>query len=172
MCNTSNLKNPNVSQCLYDPSTPFYFLGLFYCFSCATGGDIITFVQKLEMCSYKDAVQKIVLLEKLDINIENTNDGGRASGLYNQQKKIENILKLAAIYYTSKMGSDPNAMAARKHLISRKIRPDTAFKFQIGYAPRPTFPSGSPFKDTGSDGRPSSESITANLTGVVFCQFE
>ena len=97
-------------------------------------------------------------------------DGGKASGLYNQQKRIENILKLAAVYYTSKMASDTNAMAARKHLISRKIRPDTAFKFQIGYAPRPTFPSGSPFKDTGSDGRAGIESITANLTGTACCQ--
>ena len=125
----------------------------------------------MEMCSYREAVQKIVILEKLDISIENMSDGGKASGLYNQQKRIENILKLAAVYYTEKMASDPNAMAARKHLISRKIRPDTAFKFQIGYAPRPTFPStGSPFKDTGSDGRVGVESITANLTGNVFCQ--
>ena len=126
----------------------------------------------MEMCTYREAVQRIVILEKLDISIENMSDGGKASGLYNQQKRIEAILKLAAVYYTSKMASDPNAITARKHLMSRKIRPDTAFKFEIGYAPRPTFPStGSPFKDGGVIGRQDIESITANLTGVIIAHF-
>jgi hypothetical protein len=53
-------------------------------------------------------------------------------GLYNQQKRIEQALSLAASYYSMKMVQDSGATLARSHLMKRKIRPSTAFKFQIG----------------------------------------
>ena len=118
-------------------------------------------------------MQKIVSLMGLDINIENMNDFGRSSGLYNEQKRIEKALAMAAVYYSYRMASDPTAGSARKHLMARRIRPDTAFKFQIGYAPHPSFSSSSsnsPYKNQNSEkevekGKSMPRSITANLTG-------
>ena len=34
-------------------------LGLFYCFSCGTGGDMFTFVKNQEMCSLLEATEKM-----------------------------------------------------------------------------------------------------------------
>ena len=149
-------------------------LGLFYCFSCAAGGDLFKFVEKKELCTFPEAVQKIVELMDLDINIENMNDYGRSSGLYNEQKRIEKALALAATYYSHRIASDVTAGTARKHLMARRIRPDTAFKFQIGYAPHPSFStsssSNSPYQNKNGEDEVEKErsvprSITANLTG-------
>jgi DNA primase len=109
----------------------------------------------------------------LDINIENMNDYGRSSGLYNEQKRIEKALAMAATYYSHRIASDVTAGTARKHLMARRIRPDTAFKFQIGYAPHPSFStssSNSPYKNKNGENEVEKErsvprSITANLTG-------
>jgi DNA primase len=129
----------------------------------------------MEMCTFPEAVQKIVQLADLDVSIANMNDYGRASGLYDQQKRIEQVLKVATLYYSVKMVTDPAASLARKHLMSRRIRPETAFKFQIGYAPQPSFssPSNSIYrageeKEKESD-QSSSRSITANITGTYCC---
>jgi DNA primase catalytic core len=103
--------------------------GLFYCFSCATSGDIFGFVQKFESCNFHEAAQHIIRIMNLDIIVDGTS---RESGLYNQQKRIEQALSLAATYYSMKMVQDTGASLARSHLMKRKIRPSTAFKFQIG----------------------------------------
>ena len=121
----------------------------------------------MEKCSFLEAVQKIVQLGNLDLTIVNTNDNGRMSGLYDQQKRLEQILKIATLYYSVKMVSDTGASKARKHLMSRRIRPDTAYKFQIGYAPQPAYSSSSNsmYRAKEETEESSSKSITANITG-------
>ena len=124
------------------------------------------------MCTFPEAVQKIVQLADLDVSIANMNDYGRSSGLYDQQKRIEQILKVATLYYSVKMVTDPAASMARKHLMSRRIRPDTAFKFQIGYAPHPGFssPSNSIYRANEETDQSAAKSITANITGTaLYC---
>jgi hypothetical protein len=126
----------------------------------------------MEMCTFPEAVQKIVQLADLDVSIANMNDYGRSSGLYDQQKRIEQILKVATLYYSVKMVTDPAASIARKHLMSRRIRPDTAFKFQIGYAPHPGFssPSNSIYRASEETDQSTAKSITANITGTaLYC---
>ena len=124
-------------------------LGLFYCFSCGTGGDMFTFVKNQEMCSLLEATEKIRNLQNLNIIIENTQDI-KNENLYNQQKRIELALKYAASYYSIKMVTDPSSVLAKNHLLSRRIKPETAFKFQIGYAPNPTFQSKSPYSNNNN----------------------
>ena len=100
-------------------------------------------MKKQETCTLSEAVEKIIKIQNLDITLASSKDDIKYSDFYLHQKRIELVLQLAASYYSLKMINDPNSMKAKNHLMSRRIRPETAFKFQIGYAPHPIYESKS-----------------------------
>ena len=134
---------------------------------------MFTFVKNQEKCSLLEATEKIRNLQNIDIIIENTNDI-KNNMIYNQQKRIELALKYATSYYSIKMVTDPSSVRAKNHLLSRRIKPETAFKFQIGYAPNPSFESRSPYSNSNSNNnniineKGEMRSLTANLTAEGF----
>ena len=52
-----------------------------------------------------------------------------------KRDRIALAIKLAAEFFERRIHEDPRAGGARAHLISRKIKPQTTVKFQIGFAP-------------------------------------
>ena len=140
--------------------------GLYHCFSCGAGGDAIKFVREIEHLSFSEAVVKTLSLAgvgntaELGLGDSSGGGGGGATDLrlsakeaeiLRQRKRLEEAMTMAAQFYSVKLLGDAKAGSARTHLIQRRIRPQTAFKFQLGYAP-----TGGPF------------SLTANLTAEGF----
>ena len=183
----------NVFKCLcpfHDDRNPSMTVsddpGLYYCFACGAGGDVFNFVERQERCTFPEAVQHVVDIVGLDVVITNDRrdgaDGGAGGAAAEQQaamKRLEATLAVAAKYFTVQiMGArDSGAAAAKKHILARRIRPETAFKFQIGYAPlHPAYrqsplPLSGPSESPPSDD-PSTESharsLTYNLTASGF----
>ena len=55
------------------------------------------------------------------------------AAILQRRNRQERILLLAAAYYTAKMMcDDPAARVAKRHILSRRLKPETAFRFQIG----------------------------------------
>jgi DNA primase len=110
--------------------------GLYYCHACSSGGDIFKFVENIEKCNFKTAVEHIIDLADLDIEIDSSESDGGAGrqGNYRNRRILEALSKASRFYMTRMY--DPGAGAARRHLMSRRILPQTATKFQIGYAPQ------------------------------------
>jgi len=137
--------------------------GLFHCFSCGAGGDAIKFVRDIEHLSFTEAIVKTLSLGGITNSSEEFGLGGgnsSSSGLklspqeaamFRMRTRIELAMQKAADFYAARLLADSKAGGARSHLISRRIRPQTAFKYQLGYAP-----VGGPF------------SLTANLTAEGF----
>jgi hypothetical protein len=69
----------HLGLCLHVNLYLYTHLGLFYCFSCATSGDIFNFVQKFESCNFQEAAQHIIRIMKLDIILDGSS---RESGTY------------------------------------------------------------------------------------------
>lgn len=129
------------------------------------------------MCSYPEAIKKIIALRNLDITVENSPNYEVQNEVYSLQRRIELALKLATIYYSDKMVTDVNCGMATKHLQLRRIRPETAFKFQIGFAPQPTISSPSKYNNANNNNDnniniDNMRSITANLTAEGFSMEE
>ncbi len=57
--------------------------GLFYCFSCAEGGDAIKFVQKIDGLSFVEAVERLAGRAGLDLRYE---QGGYVPGQEQSQR--------------------------------------------------------------------------------------
>lgn len=89
----------------------------FYCFSCKTGGDVITFVMKYYNLNYKDAIKW--LCERGNINIE---------PIDYDNKLMSDVAK----YYYKTLSSE-NGIIARQWLFKNNIKAEYITKFGLGY---------------------------------------
>ena len=98
------------------------------------------FVREIESLSYSEAVVKVLslsgLAEAKDFSLENDKSFSKQEiEMFRKRARIEEALAKAASFYASRLLNDARAGSARGHLMTRKIKPQTAFRFQIGYSP-------------------------------------
>ncbi|MGB6520883.1 MAG: CHC2 zinc finger domain-containing protein, partial [Candidatus Cybelea sp.] len=104
--------------------------GFFKCFGCGTGGDLITFVQKLENASFGDAVR--LLAAKAGIELEP--EDPRKTRARTEREAIYEANRVAAEYFARMLATE-RGTAARRYLEQRGIEPATVERFRLGYAP-------------------------------------
>ena len=103
----------------------------FHCFVCQTGGDVFTFVQKYDKCSFEEAVRKVCDIIGFD-------DPRLHKQVY--QKKIdENLLPVYNCinelqkYYVYALTTEEGKIA-RAYLEKRKLTQEQCAKFGVGYS--------------------------------------
>ncbi|QDP96215.1 DNA primase [Microlunatus elymi] len=121
----------------HDESTPSFNVtparGLWYCFgACSEGGDVISFLQKIENLTFAEAVQK--LADRVGIQLRISDDGGprMPAGL---RVRLMEAHKAAAEFFAEQL-STPDALTARRFLAERGFDRAAAEEFGVGYAPR------------------------------------
>ncbi|OYN85323.1 DNA primase [Parenemella sanctibonifatiensis] len=120
----------------HDEKTPSFQVtpsrGLYYCFGCGEGGDVITFLQKVENLTFAEAVQR--LADKAQVRLRISDDGGPRiePGLRN---RILEANSAAADFFAEQLGS-PEALIARQFLAGRGFDQASAEHFGVGYAPK------------------------------------
>ena len=103
----------------------------FKCFGCGVGGDVISFVRKMESCDFYDACK--ILAKEANMELpEVTNDINIAKQKKSMDKSY-NILKETARHYYENLKSD-NATPALEYLAKRKVQPETIKAFGLGYS--------------------------------------
>ena len=98
----------------HDEKTPSFNVtparGLFYCFSCAEGGDAIKFVQKIDGLSFVEAVERLAGRAGIDLRYE---QGGYVPGQeQSQRRRLIDAHRAAAEFYAERLGG-PDAAHAR-----------------------------------------------------------
>lgn len=101
---------------------------IFYCFGCHKGGDVINFIMSIENLSFPEAVE---FLAKR-VNMEMPADSGDKED--GRRKRMAALNRAAALYFYKCLCRDPSGPAAG-YMEKRKIRPETAVHFGLGYAP-------------------------------------
>lgn len=104
--------------------------GLFYCFGCSTGGDAISFVQKIENSSFKDAV--ITIANKFGIEVPEQHKSS-----YQMQKdkitdEIYKVNDLAVSYFTACLEKTKFGQTVLAYLKDRGISQEVIEKFSLG----------------------------------------
>jgi len=102
----------------------------FYCFGCGAGGDVITFIKKIENLSYVDAVRS--LADRAGITVPDDR-GGESGGP--SRDRIREMNTAAAKLFHACLLNDPCAEEAREYLKKRQISSATIKHFYLGYAP-------------------------------------
>jgi len=106
--------------------------GLWYCFSCADGGDVIKFVQKIDNLSFVEAVERLAARAGLELRYE---QGGQVPGReHSQRRRLLEAHKAAADFYQQRL-HEADAAPARAFLAERGFEMADTERFGAGYAP-------------------------------------
>ena len=120
----------------HDEKTPSFNVtparGLWYCFSCAEGGDVIKFVEKIDNLSFVESVERLAARAGIDLRYE---QGGQVPGReHSQRRRLLEAHKAAAEFYAERL-STPDAAPGRAFLAERGFALADAEHFGVGYAP-------------------------------------
>ncbi len=102
----------------------------FYCFGCHAGGDVITFIMRIENLSYPEAVQ--FLAERAGIPVPE-DDNFKKDNTAHIKKKVYEINRAAARHFYSNLKTEGGKVALA-YLLNRGLTVETIKKYGIGYA--------------------------------------
>ena len=106
--------------------------GFWHCFGCGEGGDVISFVQKIDHLSFTEAVERLAARARYELHYEQ--GGSTTHRQQGQRARLVEAHKLAAEYFVEHLVS-PEAVIGRRFLEERGFDAAAAGHFGVGYAP-------------------------------------
>lgn len=104
---------------------------IFYCFGCATGGNVFTFLMKQENLSFPEAVRTVAKRVGIDLSMLDKKPSGE-----DRQRELMFLANHAASdFYHQFFLTSPDAEKARLYVKKRGLKPEIIKTFKIGYAP-------------------------------------
>ncbi|HEX4401133.1 MAG TPA: DNA primase [Galbitalea sp.] len=131
-------------------------VGFYHCFGCGEGGDVFTFLQKMDHVTFSEAVERMAARIGYELHYE---DGGQASD-HGARARILAANKAAEDFFIAQL-TTPDAEPGRAFLGSRGFDASAAERFGVGFAPR----GGALTKHLKSLGYSEEELVTAGLLG-------
>jgi DNA primase len=102
---------------------------IFHCFGCGEGGNVFSFIMKMEKLNFPEAVK--MLAEKAGVQLPTPKN--QDSQLYRERETILRLNEISASYY-QKILYEQNGKKALKYLSERNFKKETIQKFHLGYA--------------------------------------
>ncbi|MBU2541927.1 MAG: DNA primase [Candidatus Omnitrophica bacterium] len=102
--------------------------GIYHCFGCSAGGNAFNFLMRYEHLDFREAVQILAKKAGVSLPVIQTDEAG------NFNREIYRANELAAEFYHRNLLKAEAASFARKYLAKRKITPETAKTFKLGFA--------------------------------------
>jgi DNA primase len=149
----------------HDEKTPSFNVnpsrGTFHCFGCQEGGDVISFLMKIDGLSFAETVERLadkygVELKREDGDVRDDRPRGPSRG------KMVEAHRVAQEYYAEQLLT-PAAAAARQFLTERGFDSTAADTFGLGFAPRD---GDALFKHLRGRGFSQEELVTGGLVAV------
>lgn len=107
-------------------------LGLFKCFGCGEGGDVIAFLQKIEGLDFPHALE--LAAKKAGVVLQNYSSPEQIKRNKTKQRLLE-ANKLACEYFSYMLLKHKSGEHARNYVAQRKLTKKVVDRFKIGYAP-------------------------------------
>ncbi len=106
---------------------------IFKCFGCNEGGDVFSFVMKMENLEFREALE--MLAQRAGVKLENRK-AKIEDGQTDRKTRLFKINALSAQVFHKILISLPAGKSALSYLQKRKISSQTIKDFMIGYAPQ------------------------------------
>lgn len=100
----------------------------FHCFGCGEGGDVFTFLQKMEGYEFPEALK--LLADRAGVKIERHDPR-----VAHERNLLSEILDISSRFYNKILTDSPQAEGARQYCAKRGLEPGTVRDFAIGFAP-------------------------------------
>ncbi|HZI98273.1 MAG TPA: DNA primase [Actinomycetales bacterium] len=111
-------------------------VGFYHCFGCGEGGDVITFLQKVDHLSFAEAVER--LAGRLGYQLRYENDTGGGAGRREDTGRRQRLLdahRVAEEFYREQLAT-PGAAPGQQFLDERGFDQTAAEQFGVGFAPQ------------------------------------
>ena len=122
----------------HDERTPSFHvrpqLGLWHCFGCDEGGDVISFVQKIDSLPFSEAVEHLAGKVGVQLRYEDGGTGRPREEPGRRQRLIE-AHRVAEEFYVAQLDTLGGA-TGRQFLAERGFDRQAAATFGVGYAPQ------------------------------------
>ncbi len=128
--------------------------GSFYCFGCGTGGDVITFIRRIENLDYMEAVRFLAQRAGLNVPEDQVDDGMARL----RSRILEINRETARFYHRILMGEE--GKAGLSYLTGRGLSLRTIRHFGLGFSPAGRFQLCDHLRGMGYS---DEELITANV---------
>ena len=126
----------------HDEKTPSFTVrptvGSYHCFGCGEGGDVISFVQKVEHLTFTESIERLAAKLGLELRYEEgggPREGGMSLG---KRSRLIEAHRVAQEFYASLLldTGKPDARIGRDFLRERGFDSAAAERFGIGFAPQ------------------------------------
>lgn len=101
---------------------------IWHCFGCNEGGDMFSFVQKVEGLDFYETLK--LLGDRAGVKIEKI-----SPQVADKKQRLREILELSAKFFNKILLEHPQSDTARSYVKERALSEDTIRHFLIGYAP-------------------------------------
>ncbi len=122
--------------------------GIFYCFGCGVGGNVISFLIKHEALEFPEAVRR--LAERYGVKIVESGRGGGGKGTSTERERIIELNRKALAYFREQLFA-PGGKEAFSYLDERGFGKAVVEDFRLGYAPESWDGLTGHLKDKGCD---------------------
>src|SRR5690349_14490557 len=110
-------------------------VGAWHCFGCGEGGDVISFVQKVEHLTFTEAIER--LAQKLGMELHYEEGGKPRDGeSLGRRSRLVEAHRVAQEFYHHALLNTPEARPGRDFLRERGFDSEAAKRFGVGFAPR------------------------------------
>lgn len=122
----------------HDEKTPSFTVrpavGAYHCFGCGEGGDVISFVQKVEHLTFSETIER--LAAKIGMELRYEEGGGPREGGIGKRSRLIEAHRVAEEFYATSLVDRPDARPARDFIRDRGFNRAVAEQFGMGFAPR------------------------------------
>jgi DNA primase len=105
--------------------------GIFYCFGCGAGGNVISFLMQYHRLSFPEAAQELARRYGIPLSVKDLGPEGAQQA--KKRTKAYEANAAAAAFYASTLASS-EGKPGRDYLAKRGLTPEIIRSFQLGYA--------------------------------------
>nr|WP_306270100.1 DNA primase [Ornithinimicrobium sp. HY1793] len=153
----------------HDEKTPSFTVrpavGAWHCFGCGEGGDVLSFVMKIDHLSFAESVERLAGKLGMELRYDEATGGrGRRDGEggLGRRARLVEANRAAAEFYATAFAESPEGQKGRDFLSAKGFNSDDAALFQVGYAPQ----AGEALtRHLRTKGFTDDELVTAGLSG-------
>jgi len=106
---------------------------IFHCFGCGVGGNVFSFIMKMEGLVFPEAVK--FLAKRVGVIIEEHPPTPQEKRRLDEKESLFRITELAVRFYRGILKEDPSGETGRRYLERRGVDEVTAETYRLGFAP-------------------------------------
>ena len=107
--------------------------GIFHCFGCGVGGNVVTFIMRIEGLAFPEAVKS--LAKRVGVVIEDRPRTVAEQKRQDEREMLYRITGLAVEYYRGILLEGDEGAQGRRYLERRGVTAETSEAYRLGFAP-------------------------------------